>query len=351
VPSGTYATGALNTTAGQPSFALDIPASNDPDISPTGWQATIKITFADSSAAETYVIPIPISAVTTGIDLIGVTLPQNLPPPTPVLIKGIPGGIAGLDTDGDVNDARGNKILGGGSGGGGGSGTGSVDSVDGVGPDTFGNVPLRVIDLPDVTTLGANLATSTSQANARTTLGLGSSAVQPSTAYDAAGAATTAQTTAQASSAQRASNLTDLTNKSAALSTLGGVSTSDSRLNDPRKPIAADWSARAFVKDELTVSAGQLYRANTNHTGSGSIDLTKFDAIGGAVTLATALPGVQFNVYWDGTAWKYPSGGATISARPTARTDLTMMLIDTIGTAVRPSWAVAGLDLLIQAVA
>ncbi len=63
----------------------------------------------------------------------------------------------------------------------------------------------------------SNLTDLASASTARTNLGLGSAAVQPSSAFDAAGAAAAAQ----ASSLQRASNLTDLASASTARTNLG----------------------------------------------------------------------------------------------------------------------------------
>lgn len=66
-----------------------------------------------------------------------------------------------------------------------------------------------------------NLSDLNSASMARTNLGLGSAATQNTSAFDAAGAASTAQTNAQNSSAQRSSNLSDLSNATTARSNLG----------------------------------------------------------------------------------------------------------------------------------
>lgn len=58
-------------------------------------------------------------------------------------------------------------------------------------------------------------------AGTRSNLGLGSAALQPSTAFDAAGAASAAQAAAIAASLQRASNLSDLANAATARTNLG----------------------------------------------------------------------------------------------------------------------------------
>ncbi|MEO5949613.1 MAG: hypothetical protein ABIP74_04355 [Candidatus Saccharimonas sp.] len=59
--------------------------------------------------------------------------------------------------------------------------------------------------------------------------------------------------------------------------------------------------------------------------------------------LAELAPGTVFEVEYDGTNWTY--AGATVSARPTSRTDLVMQCVNPINTAV-PAWAIAGDRLL-----
>lgn len=60
-------------------------------------------------------------------------------------------------------------------------------------------------------------------------------------------------------------------------------------------------------------------------------------------TLVNMAPGASFTVVYDGTNWKY--NGATVTSRPTARTDLVMECINPVDTS-QPAWAIDG-DLLL----
>jgi hypothetical protein len=64
------------------------------------------------------------------------------------------------------------------------------------------------------------------------------------------------------------------------------------------------------------------------------------------VSLASIPAGMSFRIVYDGTNWKY--NGATISARPTARTDVYMVCYNPVDATV-PSFALAGVDVLERA--
>jgi|GEM_PF-1661689 len=61
---------------------------------------------------------------------------------------------------------------------------------------------------------------------------------------------------------------------------------------------------------------------------------------GGAIQLAQLVPGTPVYVFYDGTNWT-DAAGNTITARPTSRTDIPIVLVDTTasGTAAIPGWA------------
>lgn len=116
IPAGQFAAGELVTTLGQKSLDLDLPANDDPDNSPVDWgQIQVVVTFKDKSKTETYVIDTPLNGT---VNLRNVVLAANSPTQAPFLVRGVPGGVAGLNADGDVIDAAGDVV---GSGGGGGS--------------------------------------------------------------------------------------------------------------------------------------------------------------------------------------------------------------------------------------
>jgi hypothetical protein len=93
-PAGLIASGPL--VDGE--FTISVPASDDPALSPQGWQLQIDVVFR-GAGTERYRIPVPSGST---IELADVVLPYTLGDPAPVLIRGVPGGIAELDEDGLV---------------------------------------------------------------------------------------------------------------------------------------------------------------------------------------------------------------------------------------------------------
>lgn len=204
------------------------PASDDPDIVQQGWSVSVSEGLT-SGKGKSYAIqpllaqldqPIP------GINLGTIEVPPgSATVPAPMYAKGIAGGVAALDADGDVTDATGAKIVG---------GSGSGDAT-------------TAASITDATTVGRAVLTAASAAAARTAIGAGTSslgigttagtaadAVAVTTALagkaDSSHAHTTAQVTgldtalagkAAASHTHTVSQVTDLT--LAGLGTLGYV--------------------------------------------------------------------------------------------------------------------------------
>lgn len=91
------------------------PASDDPDISQRGWTVTVEESLTAASGKRYAIQPLlaHLDQPIPGINLGAVELPPGAPTaPAPVYAKGVAGGIAALDADGDVVDAAGEKVTG-----------------------------------------------------------------------------------------------------------------------------------------------------------------------------------------------------------------------------------------------
>jgi hypothetical protein len=101
------------------------PASDDPDIVQSGWSVTVSEALA-SARGKSYSITTLLAQLDStipGINLGAIEVPPGSPTvPAPMYAKGVAGGVAALDADGDVVDAAGVKV-------GGGSGSSTVDGI------------------------------------------------------------------------------------------------------------------------------------------------------------------------------------------------------------------------------
>lgn len=185
-PAGVYAKGALNTDPGTPlpvadtdpivgaSFNMLLPATDDADLR-DALKVQLDFTFGDGGASETYVIDLP-SNGTIYLDDIQPTVIGAIPAPTASSLKlGLAGGVALLNGAGQVIDAAGVAVTGGG-------GAGTVTAVNGKTP-VSGVITLVPSDIGAATSNAA----ATAQAAASTA---------QTTANTAATAAATAQTSA-----------------------------------------------------------------------------------------------------------------------------------------------------------
>lgn len=128
-PAGVFWRGSL-TVDGSTSFDVNVPATDDPAMQQTGWLLRVRVNFSDADA-EVYDIEVPWANRPTadggnnlGVNLRDIALPTQIPDGDPAYAVGVAGGLARLNEDGDVVDANGDPVTGGGGGG-------AVDSVNG----------------------------------------------------------------------------------------------------------------------------------------------------------------------------------------------------------------------------
>lgn len=92
-------------------FTISLPATNDPDWTPQGWAYAVEITTTGGVIRGTLQLDYQTAAVELAdllqVDGTAVAGTSYIP----LSARGLAGGVAGLDVDGDVNDAAGNKIT------------------------------------------------------------------------------------------------------------------------------------------------------------------------------------------------------------------------------------------------
>lgn len=155
VPIGQVASGTLNTVnMAAPALDILVPANDDPDNTPNGWFIGLTITFLDGAPPESYILDTPLGGET---NLREVIFPQAISDAAPGFLRGVAGGIAGLDSDGDVVDADGVKVTGGGGIPVGADLDDIIDSATRLALTSAQNTKLNA--LPDNSTLTSTLAT------------------------------------------------------------------------------------------------------------------------------------------------------------------------------------------------
>ena len=91
------------------------PASDDPDIVQHGWTVAVEEAIPGGKKYAIQPLMSQLGTPIPGINLGSVEVPPGAPSvPAPVYAKGVAGGVAALDADGDVVDALGEKVTGGG---------------------------------------------------------------------------------------------------------------------------------------------------------------------------------------------------------------------------------------------
>ena len=112
------------------SVSVDLPCVDDPDISPNNWSIKVEEKLKSGRGATYYIKP-TLAMVSTGLNLRTILVPASLPAPEATIRVGVPGGLAVYNANGDLVDAAGNVVTGGG-------GTGGVVVGGNVGIDTDG---------------------------------------------------------------------------------------------------------------------------------------------------------------------------------------------------------------------
>ena len=167
-------------------FTIQLPATNDPQWAPSGWAYRVVATVAGAVFSGT----LQLDHQATSVTLAALLQPNGaaVTGTTYLLLsqRGVAGGVAGLDADGDVIDADGDKV-----GGGGGAPSATVVSETAYGQSatagaattfargdhTHGTPAAPVAaTITDSTTTGRAVLTAPNAAAARTALGLGGSA-------------------------------------------------------------------------------------------------------------------------------------------------------------------------------
>ena len=132
------------------------PAADDPDIVQHGYQVVVREQLQSGGGKQYGIQPLlaQLDLPVPGINLGLVEVPPGSPSvPAPMYAKGVPGGVAALDADGDVLDADGNKI---GSVPGGAVSAEEVRDIVGTALEAGSNVTISVNDAGDTIIISAD---------------------------------------------------------------------------------------------------------------------------------------------------------------------------------------------------
>lgn len=274
------------TLAADGSATIQLPATNDPQWSPTGWAYTVEGRVGGQTITGTLQLDYQNASVQLA-DLLQVD-GAAVAGTSYILTsqRSVASGVAGLDADGDVIDAAGNKVTGGGGGSGtpsssvvsetsyGQSATAGSVSAYSRGDHTHGTPAApSASTISDSTATGRAVLTAASQAAARSAIGAGTSdlALGSTGSTAAAGNHTHTATAITDSTATGRSVLTAADaaaartaigagTSSLALGTTGSTAAAgnDSRLSDARTPTAHASSHADGGSDEISIDGSQV---------------------------------------------------------------------------------------------
>lgn len=370
IPAGPFLNGNLQTlNNASPSLDVMLPASDDPDNDQTAI-LRITVTFADKSTTEVYVPSIPIAdrpiadgGTGLGVDLRKILLGDAVTVASTQYRVGIANGLALLNGAGQVIDATGSPVV------------GSVTSVagkTGVIALVKGDVGLGNVDNTSDATKNSAAATLTGKritervvamtdgatiTPAGDTTDLGTVTIAGNRTIAAPSGTPTDDQVLALRITQDGTGSRTLT-WNAVYSFPGGApvlktaaagvdyfrfrwSSGSSKWIALSVDIASSAEALAGVDPVRSVTPLTLSTVLTAALDSkADLDGSNF------VSLAELAPGTLLVSNYDGTNWKYK--GATITTRPTSRTDITFLYVDPTGTSTDPSFAIGAVDIVLR---
>jgi hypothetical protein len=322
------------TLAANGSASIQLPATNDPQWSPTGWAYAVEGRIGGATITGTLQLDYQSASVQLA-DLLQVD--GAAVPGTSYLLtsqRSVASGVAGLDADGDVINAAGEKV--GEAAGGGISETivnAKGDLIAATAADTVTRLPvgtngqvltaasgettglvwdtLTATDITDSTAVGRAVLTAADAAAARTAI-----------SAEASGAASSAVSTHV--------GLPDPHTQYALESSLGGAAVldvgttagtvaagNDSRLSDARAPTAHASSHADGGSDEISLDGSQITSGTVPiarvPTGTSGTTVALGNAPAGAITthVAESDPHTQYPkiFYWNGSAYAVVTTG------------------------------------------
>lgn len=373
IPAGTFKSGTLQTQSDSiPSLDIMVPCTDDPDIQQTGWHVQIVVTFDDKSTSEAYALDVPYADRPTsdggtgdGVDLRTIALPANLPVTQALYKIGVPGGLAQLNSDGDVIDAAGDPVTGGGGGGGG----GPITADDITDATTVGKAVVRAASqdalmglLEAASPTGAGIVELASNTDATTgtdttkalTPAAGKAAITAAVAAlvnsapgaldtlgeiatqlasDESGAA--ALVTTVGGKLAKSANLSDVASAATSLSNLGGVPTT--------RTVAGH-----ALSGNVTLVKGDVGLGNVDNTSDvnkpiSTLTQEALDLKVETLDYSNAAPGSRYTLLYNGsTGFVDPATGSVAAARPSATTDIYFDLIGGSSSVTDPAWMLNG---------